>query len=331
MARRALIVGIDTYAGGDGLMACAADATAVAHALARHKNGEKNFDCELLADETPSGATVTRPRLRAALTDLFAFDGVVLFYFSGHGFLSRTGGWLGTSDGTRDDWGISMHEIVDLALQSPAREVLLVLDCCYGGDLCSSGALGGGAGRMPLATLRENLTVMAASRSRQEAVAVASRSCFTAALLDALEGGAADHMGFVTAPAVYAYVDRRFSPLEQRPVFKTNATEVLVVRRCEPLIDQLRLRRLAALFPTADFRYRLDPEYEPEDEHGRLAVPLNEEKVEIARLFKTYRDVGLLRPSNPNHQLYWAARACETVELTPRGREYWWLTVNGKI
>jgi hypothetical protein len=84
-------------------------------------------------------------------------------------------------------------------------------------------------------------------------------------------------------------------------------------------------------FPKADHKYPLDPEHEPEDEHGNVKEPVNKEKVATAQLFKVYRDAGLLKPSNPNLQLYWVARRCENVELTPRGREYWWLVVNDKI
>jgi hypothetical protein len=68
-----------------------------------------------------------------------------------------------------------------------------------------------------------------------------------------------------------------------------------------------------------------------QDEHGNVKEPVNHDKVAIAQLFMSYRDAGLLRPSDPKLQLYWAARRNETVELTPRGREYWWLVVNDKI
>src|SRR6266511_3057752 len=84
-----------------------------------------------------------------------------------------------------------------------------------------------------------NMTIIAASRATEEAIEAGGHGLFTAALNDALEGGAADHMGYVTAPAIYAYVSRRFSAWDQRPVYKTNATDVLSVRTCEPLIDRL--------------------------------------------------------------------------------------------
>jgi len=119
---RALIVGINSYGGVNDLRACVADAEAMRLALARHKDGEKNFDCTLLPDAMEDGTRITRPSLRTELQRLFEFDGTVLFYFSGHGFLSPTGGLLCTSDAAHNDWGIPMQEVVDLAVQSPARE-----------------------------------------------------------------------------------------------------------------------------------------------------------------------------------------------------------------
>ena len=329
MARRALIAGINTYSGSNNLNACVADAKAMAEVLSRHKDGKRNFDCILLLDKMMDGSSITRPKLREALEELFNFDGEVLLYFSGHGFLNKTGGLLCTSDACKNDWGISMQEVVDLAVKSSARHILLILDCCHSGDIANPAIMN--AGTNPLAVLRENMTGIAASRSTQGAIEAGGHGVFTGALLDALEGGAADHMGFVTAPALYEYVSRRFTAWEQRPVYKTNATEVLTVRECEPLIARLQLQQLAKHFPTADHKYLLDPEYEPEDEHGNVKDAVNEEKVAIAQLFKSYRDAGLLKPSDPKSQLYWAARRSETVELTPRGREYWWLVVNDKI
>jgi uncharacterized caspase-like protein len=331
VARRALIVGINTYGSGNDLHACVADAEGIARILSRHKDGEKNFDCRVWLDQTDDGAGITRPKLREALIDLFSFNGDVLLYFSGHGFLSQTGGVLCTSDATVHDLGIGMQEVVDLASASRAAQILLILDCCHSGDIANPAMLNRGTPDNPLAIIRENMTVIAASRTNEGAIEAGGHGLFTGALLDALEGGAADHMGFVTAPALYEYVSRRFTAWDQRPVYKTNATEILTVRQCEPLIERLQLQQLPKFFPKADHKYQLDPEHEPEDEHGNVKEPVNEEKVGIARLFKSYRDAGLLRPSDPSLQLFWVARRNGTVELTPRGQEYWWLVVKQKI
>ncbi len=329
MSRRALIVGINTYSGDNNLHACVADAKEIADVLSRHKDGKKNFDCIVLLDRMEDGSPITRPKMRARLHELFNFDGDVLLYFSGHGFLSETGGVLCTSDATEDDWGVPMQEVVDLATKSQAHHIVLLLDCCHSGGIANPATMN--IGKNPLATLRENVTVIVASRGTEVALEAGGHGLFTAALLDALNGGAADHMGFVTAPALYAYISRRFTAWDQRPVYKTNATDVFTVRECEPLIIRLKLQQLPTYFPTADHKYPLDPEFEPEDEHGNVKEPVNKEKVAIAQLFKSYRDAGLLRPSDPKLQLYWVARRGETVELTPRGREYWWLVVNDKI
>ena len=224
-----------------------------------------------------------------------------------------------------------MQEVIDLATSSPAHQILLILDCCHSGDIANPALINKDTGKNPIATLRENMTIIAASRATEGAIEANGHGSFTMALLDALGGGAADHIGFVTAPALYSYVSRRFTAWDQRPVYKTNATEVLTVRECEPLINRMQLRQLSTFFPTSDYKYRLDPEYEPEDEHGNVKEPVNKNKVAIAQLFKSYRDTGLLKPTNTDLQLYWVARQSETVELTPRGKEYWWLVVNDKI
>lgn len=331
VARRALIIGINTYDDGHNLFSCVADAQAMASLLARHEGARKNFDCVVWPDHTTDGFQITRPKLRTALRELFKFDGDVLLYFSGHGYLDATGGLLATSDSKPDDWGVPMQEVVDLAIRSPARHILVILDCCHGGAFADPAQMNTDSDRNPLAILRENMTVIAASHASEAALEIGEHGRFTAALLDALDGGASDHMGVVTAPALYTYASRRFTAWEQRPVYKTSATEVMTVRRTEPLVDRLQLEQLVKLFPAMEDKYRLDPEYEPEDELGNVKGTVNPEKVAIARLIKSYRDAGLLRPSDPRLQLYWVAMRSGTVELTPRGREYWWLVAHDVI
>lgn len=332
--RCALIVGINEYLETDNLHNAVTDAESMKALLHRHQDGTINYECRLLCDTMEDGRPITRGALRQACQELFLdCQGEILFYFSGHGFLDHGGGYIATYDATVGDWGLSMQEIIDLADQSPASDILIILDCCHSGALGNSGALRlptPGAG--PLAVLRENMTIMAASQAPQNSVESGGHGCFTAALIDALDGGAADHLGWVTAPSMYAYANRRFGGWGQHPVYKTHATSVNVVRQCAPLIERLKLRELVKYFPTVDHKYQLDPEYEPEkDEKGRLHEPVNHAKVAIAHLFKDYRDAGLLKPTIPGEQLYWTAKNSHTVELTPRGREYWMLVKNDRI
>ncbi|MDQ3802311.1 MAG: caspase family protein [Acidobacteriota bacterium] len=332
--RRALVVGIDTYANAPHLSSCVADAEAVGEMLELNADRSPNYVCRILLDKMEDGQPITRAALRGACEELFAnFKGDLLLYFSGHGVVTPFGGHLCAFDSKRGDWGIPMQEIVELAINSEARDIIMILDCCHSGDIADPTILNAKRGGDPLAVLRENMTVIAASLKAQPSVEAGGHGLFTASLIDALDGGAADHMGWVTASAIYAYVERRFGSWaeRQRPVYKSYATSVRVVRECAPLIDRLKLRRLVELFPTQDFQYRLTPAHEPEDERGRVRKPVDKEKVAVARLFKEYRDAGLLKPSTPGEQLFWTARRRHTVELTLRGREYWWLVKNKKI
>lgn len=331
-SKRALVVGMNTYKNASKLSGCVADAESVSRLLEENEGGSPNYECRVLLDKMEDGSPITRAALRKACNELFLdFRGDVLFYFSGHGALTPFGGHFCAFDSQRDDWGIPMQEIVEMANNSKVRHILMILDCCHGGDLADPSLINAGRGRDPLAVLRENMTVIAASLASQASLEAGGHGLFTAAILDALTGGAADHMGWVTAPSIYAYIERRFGAFDQRPVYKSYATGVTVVRECAPLIDRLKLRRIVELFPTQDYRYQLDPEYEPEDEFGNRHEPVNEEKVTIAQLLKEYRDVGLLKPSTLSEQLFWTARRSHTVELTPRGREYWWLVKNRKL
>lgn len=333
LPRRALLIGINTYDHAGKLSGCVSDAESMAELLARNQDKTPNYECRILLDKMEDGKPITRSRLRNACQKLFSneFKGDVIFYFSGHGFLSAYGGYLCTTDATQDDWGVPMQEIVDMASKASANDILILLDCCHSGDIANPSTLNTENNRNPLAIIRENMTVIAASRDSQVAIEKFGHGLFTAAVLDALEGGAADHMGWVTASSIYAYVERRFGSWDQRPVYKSHATGVTVIRECAPLIDRLKLYKLLELFPTQDHQYQLDPEYEPEDEYGNTKEPVNELKVSLAQLLKEYRDAGLVKPAIEGEQLFWTARRSHAVKLTPRGREYWWLIYNHKI
>jgi hypothetical protein len=328
MEKRALLVGVNHYNNFSSLNGCVDDVKAMEELLNRNEDGSVNYVCKSLLSVDATNSEVTRGNLRRECRDLFAYDGDVIFYFSGHGILTGTGGFLATTDAETDDYGLSMQEILQMANSSRAKNVLIILDTCHSGAM----------GNRPeysvtniLDGLRENITIIAASKDSEESVEAGGHGLFTTALIDALDGGAADHMGWVTPPSIYAYAERRFDALAQRPVYKSHATHMSVIRMCAPLIDRLLLRELPLHFSTQESKFQLDPEYEPEDENGNVHEPVNKAKVDIAQLFKSYRDTGLLKPTIVNEQLYWTARRSHTVELTLLGKEYWRLVKNGRI
>lgn len=335
MPRRALIVGINNYRdSGADLDGAVADAQAMAERIARHSDESPNYDCEdhVHLAKVEDDSIITRGNLRDWIHELFEnFKGDALFYFSGHGSLTSFGGWLCTSDAEKNDLGVSVEEVLKAAQDSGASDVLLIFDCCHSGSLGDAAILQNSKGSNNIAVLRENLTIIAASTASQTAAEAGGHGLFTAAVLDGLDGGAADHMGWVTSQAIYAYVQRRFGAWGQTPVYKSHTTQVNIVRKCAPLIDRYKLEHLVDFFPKRDSTFALDPEYEPEDEYGNVKEPIDKKKVAIAALFKDYRDAGLLRPCIEGEQLFWTARRSHSVQLTARGQEYLWLVQNNKI
>jgi HEAT repeat protein len=95
---------------------------------------------------------VKRPVFRAAVQELIETSGELVFYYYGHGMAGQQGaGIFVTSDAVPFDEGVPMAEVVRALFSSPAREVVVLLDCCHAGlaavsaDDRAMGALGEGA------------------------------------------------------------------------------------------------------------------------------------------------------------------------------------------
>ena len=329
MKRRALLVGINHYDHMRSLSWCIDDVLAMRQVLEFHENHDPNFSCRTLlgsepapdAPESPPGRErVTFNRLRLALEELFAFDEMVLFYFSGHGYQADNGVYLVTQDGIGVLPGILLNDILEMANVSPAREVLLIIDSCY------SGALGEPDQARDIANLylRPGVTLLAAAKSNQQAIEQAGRGLFTQLVIGALKGGASDVRGHVSSTSIYAYVEQALGPWDQRPIYKSNAAQLSPIRYCIPDIGDEALRRLPQFFPKPDHHFFLDPSYESTRAEG---IP---EHIAIFKIFKRYQVARLLRPTF-DEDLYFAAIRNHPVELTPMGQFYWQLAKNNLL
>lgn len=150
---------------------------------------------------------MTRGLLRQQWRELFQdFRGDVLFYFSGHGTPTEVGVYLFTQEGTSDDPGLAMQDLVDMANNSSAKTVLLILDCCFSGSARNPASLQAG-GLENKAILREGVTILAASRPTQASMEIGGHGVFTKLVLGALRGGAANVRGQVSAASIYAYAE----------------------------------------------------------------------------------------------------------------------------
>jgi Caspase domain len=318
--RRALCVGIDQYRFGS-LNGCVNDATRMSEVLKRHQDGSPNFDCKLLVAPRGGGNNVvTRAALHGQLERLFGEPAdVALFEFSGHGTVNNLDGYLVTQDAKTYNEGVAMSEILKLANDSKAREVVILLDCCFSGQL----------GNLPAvdntkSLLREGVSILTASRGDQESVETSGGGVFTSLVLDALEGGAANVLGAVSIPAVYSYVEAALGAWDQRPLFKSHVSKVLELRICAAPVDRNTLRLLPTMFPLPAEDLALDPSFEPSSSTANAA------NVERFKNLQALNRVYLVVPVDAPH-MYDAAMQSKACRLSPSGRYYWRLARDNRI
>lgn len=322
MSKRALLIGLDRYDNFRNLTGCVADATAMRELLDWHEDGNRNFACRLLTSDDPQ--QITRAVLRSEWRNLFVqFSGEVLLYYSGHGAPSDTGGYLVTQDGTSAEPGLPMSELLQLATQSKASEILIILDCCFAGDIGTvpyTDLPGGSA----MTQLRQGMTILAAAGAHELAKELGGHGVFTNLVIGALAGGAADVRGRVSAASVYGFVEQALGPWDQRPLYKSFATTLSPIRHCKPNVPDEVIRELPRLFRAPDVQYQLDPSYEFTHESA------NVNNIQVFNKFKRFRDAHLLRTVKGD-DLYFAALNSNPVELTPLGGFYWWLVKKGRL
>ncbi len=323
--RKALIVGVNYYEYGNPLFGCVDDAHAVKAVLERHGDGSINFDVQLFTGTGPSD-TVTRSQIKDYIEKLFVDDSeIALFYFAGHGHIESSGGYLLASDSSRGDEGVSLTEILALANNSKARNKIIILDSCR------SGIAGTPPNSADNAILSEGLTILTASTQDQYATEENGRGVFTALLVDALNGVAANLLGDITPGSIYAYIDQSLGAWEQRPVFKTNVKSFVSLRKVQPNIQLDDLRRITEFFPTAGYEFPLDPTFEPEMK-GRsegMPDPDPENTRKFAILQKLNR-VNLVVPVDAPH-MWHAAMESKACKLTVLGEHYRRLIERGRI
>jgi len=318
--RRALCVGIDEYPSAH-LQGCVSDAERVAAVLARNFDGSPNFDCRILTAPVGAGTNViTRGTLREAIESLFQDKAdLALLHFSGHGTVNNLDGYLVTQDAKKYDEGVAMADILKWANDSSAAEVSIFLDCCFSGAL----------GNLPAvdnmkSLLREGVSILTASRGDQPSVETGGGGLFTSLVVDALNGGAADVLGAVTAPSVYAFIEAALGAWEQRPLFKSHVSRLVPLRLCAPPVDRAVLRRLPTLFPLPAEDFSLDPTYEDTSPNPDAAHTADFKELQALSR------VHLVEPSNAPH-MYDAAMHSKGCRLTPSGLYYWRLAKNNRI
>jgi hypothetical protein len=314
--RKALVIGINNYPSAP-LNGCVKDAIEIANVLEKHSDGSPNFSVKLITDP---GESATKPKIREAIEKLFeGSPDVALFYFSGHGLIKSTGGYLVTSDYKSYDEGISMDDILKIANRSGARDKVIILDCCHSGIFGNPNF-----GDSTIAQISDGITVLTACRDNEPSIEVNGGGVFTSLLLDAFEGGAADLRGNVTPGSVYAYVDEALGAWDQRPIFKTNVSKFVQLRKINPRVPIDKLRMIVELFPSPNEHFKLNPEFEDTFENHDML------KVKTFKLLQEYVKIGLVVPVDEEH-MYYAAMNSKSCRLTAIGYQYWRLASENKL
>jgi hypothetical protein len=212
-----------------------------------------------------------------------------------------------------------MSNILKLANESKAREVVILLDCCFSGLLGNPPAIDN-----TKVLIREGVSILTSGRGDQVSVESDGSGVFTSLVVDALEGGAASVLGAVTSPAIYAYVEAALNAWDQRPLFKSHVSSVLELRRCTPPIERNILRRLPQLFPLPAEDFPLDPSYEPTS--PTFDVGNGAKFRDLQALNRQH----LVVPVGAQH-MYDASQESKACKLTASGRYYWRLAKSQRI
>lgn len=235
--RKALIVGINYYENINRLSSCVPDAYSINSILSDNSDGTKKFDTRVVASFDTNTA-INRSGLKSMVQELFKNDkDISLFYFSGHGYIENTGGYLVTSDCKTGDDGLSMTELLKIVNDSKVRNKIIILDTYH------SGAMGNYDADTNLAIINEGVTILTASQKTEYSIDEGDGSLFTKLLVDALNGSASNLLGDVSPGSVYAYIDQSLGTWEQSPFFKTNVKNFVSLRQTQPPISLVNLKK----------------------------------------------------------------------------------------
>ncbi|MBR2445419.1 MAG: caspase family protein [Clostridia bacterium] len=321
--RKALVVGLDNYPKCP-LSGCVNDAIAVANIVSKNEDGSPNFEVKTILDIVPQ---------RTLMKNIYElFDGnsdVELFYFAGHGLVNNGVSYVVTTDYDDYNYGVRLDDILQAANASKAKHKIIILDSCYSGAMGTPGFFGNDQ-----AIIGDGLTILTSSMSNQTSAEVDGHGLFTALLLEALKGGAADVTGSITPGSIYAYIDKALGPWEQRPVFKTNVSSFLSIRNVLPSVPLNCLRNITSYFSDATAELSLNPSFEytnhPDNVHDIVEPYSDDSNVAVFKDLQKLESVGLVYPVGEEH-MYYAAMNSKSCKLTPLGQHYWNLVKRGKI
>lgn len=219
--QKALVVGVSNYPPPiPSLKGVANDAKAMADLLGSPQGQFRGSGVITLLDAQATAAAI-REQLDAALGNAVR-DDTVFVYMAGHGHVENGAYYFVASDtvlGHMAQTGVPLAELRDKFDGSPSRRVFVWLDFCHSGGVVERTVeapltddrdtilrtlrVAKGAGKLIVAACTSEQT------AKEKTYNAGRHGTFTLALLDGLQGKAANLDGEVTASSLYEYVVKR--------------------------------------------------------------------------------------------------------------------------
>ena len=324
--KKALLVGIDNY-GGCILNSCKGLVDRLNDLISFNEDllQSYNFHSKLLLStddsESVSVEKATLAKINLQLRQLFAGEGeIALLYFVGLAKLSKENSIeLMTYDGIPGRWGVSLEEIIRQANGATGwNEVVIILDCWFNDQEIPRFSISG------YNELRTGVSILCSIMKDEVSSKMSKHGIFSKALIDGLEGCAADILGKVTVSSLYNYIDQVLSPWYHRPIFISHINRIKPIRLVKPKISINDLRKLTSLFIEANHEFKLKPDFEITHEN------FDPEKGEIFRVLQKYNQAGLVEPKDEEF-MYYAAMNSKSCYLSGQGKAYWNMVNEGLI
>lgn len=331
--RKALVIGVNDYDNISSLNWCENDAVGIEQALERNADGTPNFSVKLLTTNNPIG--VKGKQVRQHIRELFSGDAdVALFYFAGHGAfnedMSEGTLCLQDYDHNEENGLLRISDILKIANESKIRNKIIILDSC------NSGAAGEDKNIQPnVSIIGDGVTILTSCTKEEYAMenSMDRHGLFTGLLLEGLNGGASNLLGQVTPGSLYSFIDNALNVWEQRPVFKTNVSKFISLRKNNALVDPSILRKLPTWFKSPGEIFDLDPSFEPDRKsvsEELKNLPVNPENVEVYESLQKCNRHGLVVPHDAEH-MFFAAMKSTGCKLTTLGEYYRKIAMKGQI
>lgn len=313
--KKALVIGINKYGKGNDLSGCVNDANGIEFMLLNNGDSSHNFDVKKITD-----SNATKMYVLESIEKLFENDNdISLLYFSGHGYDDKTDGAIVLADGTI----LKFQDLMSIVNKSTAKYKIIILDCCYAGKIANYNQIG------DKTILSNNTVILTACSPSEFAIddGASQHGTFTKLLIGALDGGASDVLGRITAGSVYSYIDQALGSWQQRPYFKANVSSFAPIRTVKAKIELTELKNGLDLFKEEDEKIKLDSSYEETNYKGNQFHKAYKpyaciENIRKMKILQKMNQNGLVIPSNEQF-MYYAAMKSDTIQLTNLGKHYW--------